>query len=135
MYICKHFKLYELLPKSIYKQHRGWHLFDDRILMTMDKLRSYFGPIVINDWKWGGHNQYRGYRPEGCKIGAKYSQHKYGRAIDFVPVSKRVDFIRNFIIVNNREFPHITTVEMETSWIHIDVRNVEPIMKIYPKEK
>ena len=88
MYKANHFKLYELLPRWFYERnkHLGdklWLMFDDRVLWTADQLWKLYGPTVVaNDWYWGGSNQYRGWRPWNCKVGANLSQHKFGRALD-----------------------------------------------------
>jgi len=125
-----HFELHEVFPRHFYKahKHRGanlWFVFDQRILWTMDRLRKKFGRIVINTWFWGGNSQYRGFRPFNCGVGARFSQHKFGRAIDSVPLDYPVEKIRNQIInePGNPDFKYITCIEKNVSWLHIDVRN------------
>ena len=87
MYKPKYFKLHELFPKNFYNTHKHnenhllW-LIDDRVLWTNDQLRERYGSVYINNWHWGGNNQYGCYRPFNCSIGAKLSQHKSGRACD-----------------------------------------------------
>ena len=127
MYIPKHFKLYELLPARIYNQINhaiAWYLFDERILKAADLLRGRYGKMIINDWYWGGENHYRGWRPPDCTVGAKYSQHRFGRALDLIPVENNVEEIRQDIIASPESFDYlITTVEVGVSWLHIDCRN------------
>ncbi len=66
MHKPKHFQTYELLPEDFYEAHkhlgddRLWLMFDDRALQTVDWLRDVYGPITLNDWRWGGRNHYRG---------------------------------------------------------------------------
>jgi hypothetical protein len=50
--------------------------------MMLDALRDKFGPITVNDWSWGGTFKESGYRSATSRTGAKYSQHRYGRAFD-----------------------------------------------------
>ena len=126
MYQPKYFKLYELLPKEFYKEDINiWFIFDYRLLWTIDRLRIKWGKLVANTWHWGGQNQYRGYRPFDCNVGAKLSQHKFGRAIDLIPLEASVDEIRKDIINKTYapDYQHITCIEEDVSWLHIDVRN------------
>jgi hypothetical protein len=130
MYIPKYFKLYELLPKEFYEgnKHKGdrlWAMFDDRILYTQDRLRLRYGPMICNDWHWGGYNQYRGWRPFDCKIGAYLSQHKFARAIDSRSTKVSSEEIRKDIRSNiwHEDFKYITCIEDGVSWLHISCQN------------
>lgn len=125
-----HFELYEVLPKNYYNgnKHKGanlWFLFDNRVLWTMDRLRKRFGRIAVNTWYWGGSNQYRGYRPFDCGVGAELSQHKFGRAIDSVPLDVELDEVRSEIINNptDPDYKYISCIEIYVPWLHIDCRN------------
>jgi len=128
-----YFKLYELLPKDVYRKYVKkyytalWGLFDERILWTADQLRKTYGKMSANTWYWDGYHQYRGYRPGDCKIGAFFSQHKYGRGIDLVSLECPVQDIRDDIKNNpyKEEFKHITCIEDfgGMSWVHFDCRN------------
>jgi len=144
MFIPDGFELYELFPKNFYLEHyrpanipKMWNVFDYRLKYTMDRLRKRYGPLVANDWYWGGVNQYRGWRPTDCIVGADFSQHKYGRAIDLKTTKKTdgtVFTIRDDI--NHEDFKYITCVEMNITWLHIDVRDYNKekfgILKVYP---
>ena len=129
MYKPDDFKLYELIPRNIYKIYNGseklWYLFDNRILVMAQSLRDRYGKMSANTWYWDGAHQYRGWRPFSLSIGAKLSQHKFGRAIDLVPTEVSVDEIRNDIKENymNDDFRFITCIEDNTSWLHTDCRN------------
>lgn len=137
MYKCDHFDIEELVSKAVYVErgNKAWALLDNRALKTLDQLRKRFGPVTVNDWKWGGKNEYRGLREPNCKIGAAYSQHRFGRAFDchFRDVSAHK--VREYILQHPEEFPYITALEMGVSWLHFDVRNHgdESILKFYPK--
>jgi len=82
MYKCEHFDIEELVPEDVFNERgeKCWELLDEDILADLDTLRDLLGPLTINDWKWGGGFQYSGFRPEGCGVGSKYSQHKLGKA-------------------------------------------------------
>jgi len=132
MYLPNFFKPFELLPRELFcrtKKPDGLLsvLFDDRILKAADRLRDQYGPMQANDWFWGGPNQFRGFRPFDCPVGAKLSQHKFGRAIDLLPLDAPVDDIRSDLI----EHPAIagglvTCIEADVPWLHIDCRNHNP---------
>lgn len=132
MYIPKYFKLQEFFPKDYFNQtysklgERMWLLIDNRILWTADHLRERYGPMIANDWLWrvNNGNNYRGFRPSDCTIGATFSQHRFGRALDCKFKHVDVEEIRQEIIQNDAfDFKYITTVEMDVSWLHFDCRN------------
>ena len=141
MYIPTHFTLQEVLPVNYYAKQfpvygiRLWLIFDDRILETADILRDMYGPMIINTMhdkdlstKYGAH-QWRGYRDHTSPYVygrnpttyGNISQHRFGRALDLVPVEKSVDKIRRDIV--SGLFKYITRVEMDVSWLHIDTAN------------
>ena len=83
-YRPKYFALNELVPPDVIasRGEQAWQLMDDRILRGADWLREKFGPCVING-KFGG----KGFTESGLRspfttTGAKWSQHKFGRAVD-----------------------------------------------------
>lgn len=126
----RYFILPEWLPKDFYLANinkygdRLWCMFDDRILWTFDQLRERFGRVVMNDWYWGGKNQYRGWRPFDCKVGAKLSQHKFGRGGDGI-LNQPAEEIRKVILANKFDFAfqYISAIEKDVGWLHVDCRN------------
>tara|TARA_Y100000310_G_scaffold343453_1_gene451145 strand:- start:3904 stop:4335 length:432 start_codon:yes stop_codon:yes gene_type:complete len=142
VYKTKHFELYELVPKAIYeatpknKHHRLWGLFDDRALKTLDRLRDRYGSATVNDWHWGGNNQFGGWRPGDCEIGSDLSQHKFGRAFDpkfklVDPENIRIDILEPYDPADEL-YAHIRCIEMDIPWLHFDVRNYTGLLKVYP---
>jgi len=132
MYKPKYFKLHELLPAQFYHQNEYredvlWWIFDPRLLWTIDQLRKIYGPLICNTWQDGGPNphQFRGWRPFDCDVGASLSQHKFGRAVDLVPVKISAEEIREDILglQMGEPYKHITCIEADVPWLHIDVRN------------
>jgi len=138
VYECEHFDIEELVTPDLFeefrdRQHRLWQLFDVRALITLDALRGRFGPITVNDWVWGGDFTLSGLRPWDTEIGAKLSQHKFGRGVDckFKDISahdvrqKLFEADRAGRQFGNPHFLHITCVEdfPGMSWFHFDVRN------------
>ena len=124
-----HFTLKELVPEATFefiKTSVLWNVFDHRILITADRLRKRYGKMLANTWPWGGAHQYRGFRPIGAKApGSIYSQHRFGRALDLVPVNVTAEEIRQDILgeLSERLFEYITAIELGTSWLHIDCRS------------
>lgn len=128
MYRPHNFKIQELVPQTYYAIYDITillSLLDDRILWTADQLRNLYGKLTINDYLFNGSNHYRGWRPPTCAIGAKLSQHKFGRALDIIPESYSVAQIRSDIISNGHieEFKHITAIEIDVDWLHISCQN------------
>lgn len=122
----KHFELHELVDRATFEQWgpRGWALFNPDALEALDGLRDFFNvPIVVNNWWNGdGQNQYRGYRPENCPIGAKFSEHKKGNAFDCTIKGFNADVARQ-IIVDNQDDPRLVKIqrlEDEVHWVHFD---------------
>ena len=102
---------------------RAWSLLDERALFTLDTLRDIFGPITVNDWMWGGRFSERGLRTQDGNTGSKYSQHRFGRAIDCIFKDTTAEEVREYIFSNPDMFPHIRGVELGTSWLHFDIGN------------
>ena len=128
-YIPKYFQPYELLKD---KPWIIWQLFDPRVLYTGDKIRQFYGKMIANTWYWDGVHQYRGWRPGDCEIGAKYSQHKFGRALDLVPAEVTAKEIRQDIKLRKRGniFQYITCIEDGVGWLHFDTRNYKGLLII-----
>jgi|GEM_PF-477956 len=143
------FKPQEIFPPHIIKQHlregdwidpQIWRLMDSRVLWTAEQLRKLFGPMIVNDYMWGGVFDDRGYRDpmtlidhayykESGEIRASWSsftsQHCSGRALDSSFKNILAVDVRSYIISNQNkeEFKYITAIEKEVSWFHFDVRN------------
>jgi hypothetical protein len=120
-YIPIHFTWQELMPSAEYA-HYWLILMDDRILMTLDAIRMHYKrPVHVNNWHLGGKFSLRGFRPMTGKVGAKFSQHRFGRAVDFDVDGIPAEQVRNDI--RSGLFPLITCIEADVNWVHIDVRN------------
>lgn len=132
MYKCKHFKIQELVDKSTYSSNSEWKLwlaFDDRLLRSIDFLREELGvSVTINDWSWGGTNQWRGLRNPQSAYYSQWSQHSYGRAVDMIFKGIEAKDVRAKIkeLMDSGKFKDLTlslTVEDGVSWVHLDIRN------------
>jgi hypothetical protein len=135
LYFPKHFAIQELVPKHIFIERgpKAIELLDQKAVATLDQLRERFGSLTVNDWFWGGPNQWRGLRTAACTIGAKYSQHNYGRAFDCSFGSVTSEEVRKFVLANPDAFPFINFVELDTPHFHFDTRNCNRITTWSPK--
>ncbi|MDZ7766921.1 MAG: hypothetical protein U5K00_21315 [Melioribacteraceae bacterium] len=77
-------------------------------------------PVRVNNWYWNGPLKSRGYRDPFTDVGAKLSQHKFGRAIDFDVTGWFAEDVRTRIFDFKHKFPFINRIERDTSWVHID---------------
>lgn len=136
-YRCKHFSIQELVSPAVFAQwgDRAWEIcFDDRILITADQIRDYFNArCTINNWQWGGGRKYSGFREPSCSIGADFSQHRFGRAVDILVDGMEAEEVRQAILKHHKElFPYITEMESDVDWLHIGTRNHSPIKVFKP---
>jgi len=134
-YIPKYFQPYELVPKATYERfehsdYRIWWLFDPRVLYTADKLRKRFGKMAVNTWYWGGPSQYRGWRPWDCEVGAEFSQHKFGRALDLIPLETPLSAIQDRMIDGNYDYVSCIEIGEKVTWLHFDTRNYKGLLII-----
>lgn len=123
---AKYFKIEELVSEKVLNElgeELCWGLIDERLIKTLDSIREHFGkPIVVNNWKNKGDYKDRGFRSE-TSTGAKYSQHKFGRAVDFDVVGLTAREVRTNIMKNIEKFPFLKRMEDDVNWVHIDVAN------------
>ncbi|TSA34064.1 MAG: hypothetical protein D4R64_12715 [Porphyromonadaceae bacterium] len=128
MKVSKDFSLAEFVPPVIYEKYidKSIWFIDPKIVQMAQFIRDRFGkPMTINNYLTGGPYQYSAFRDNACAIGAKNSQHRHGRAIDFriqgmTPMEIRADIIKNFELYRPSG---LTTIEGGTpTWTHIDCR-------------
>ena len=129
-YRCRHFSIHELIDEQTFIQwgEDAWMFLRPEALISLDNIRTYFGkPITVNNWIWGGDLQYRGFRPFYCKVGADYSQHRFGNAFDITVEGIGAEEVRQEILANKNHvaFEAITCLETDIEWVHFDLRNVQ----------
>lgn len=81
MYKCKYFSIRELVNPEILKEvseNTLWILFDESLLRGADAIREIYGAITINSGSWVDC----GLRKIDSKNSAKWSAHKFARALD-----------------------------------------------------
>lgn len=132
-YLSKYFRTEEFIDPATFSKigKESINLMDVRIIWTMDNIKEHFNnkKIIINDWVWKGNRKFSGYRPFNSNVGAVFSQHKFGRAVDFIVEDVNPADIRDEILNNQNlePFQFITAIEdfKDMSWVHIDVRNYD----------
>lgn len=128
---CRWFEIRELVPRHVYEARgdRAWQLLDAGMLAVLDRLRERFGPMIVNNWHRSGEREWSGLRTPGSPYYSPYSQHSFGRAFDVLFLRADVETVRQHILANPELYPEIGGVELDVSWLHIDGRNVDGILR------
>ncbi len=68
---------------------------------------------------------YKGFRPQSHSS-AKYSQHKFGRGVDFQVKNHTPNQVRQYILDNESMFMEMGLTRLEdgrdaTTWVHLDL--------------
>lgn len=141
-YIPRHFRIEELVYPEFHARFRArgdemFMAFDERALVTLDRLRERYGPVTVNTWHACrdplNARRMSGLRPMGGAVGAELSQHIYGRAFDCLFVRVTADQVRedmrNFGAMGAgtrrnvaNQFEFISRIEEfpGMSWFHFD---------------
>jgi hypothetical protein len=136
MYTCTHFAIHELVPPEVFEKRgeKAWELLDERLLITLDKLRNRYGSMTVNNYYWEKDREWSGLRTSGSPYYSHFSQHTFGRAADCLFVEQTADEVREDILANpaDPDFELIGSIELDVSWLHFDVRNCDRIMQYSP---
>jgi hypothetical protein len=128
MKVTNNFSIQELVDKIVItaRGSSSIQLIDIRIVRVAQWLRDFTGDeIVVNNWNTGGQYHESGLRDPFTKTGAKFSQHKFGRALDLKFKNTKPEVVRQIIRDNWEELKALglTTIEKDTpTWVHIDCR-------------
>ena len=126
----EHFKVSELVPKILYDKYGELSLryMDSRIIACLLYIRKTIGKrINVNNAQFDS----RTLRTQASRSYSTWSDHSFGRAIDFDVEGINSDDVRKFIIkdiVNSTELKKLglTGVEDGTQgWIHITCSNLD----------
>jgi hypothetical protein len=125
----RHFSIKELVDKATYAKYGEssvWFI-DSSLQDLIDTLRDLFGcSITVNNWPWGGSDEYRGLRIVGSPHHSTYSQHSFGRAVDFDVKGHTAEEARLKIKKWYREGKLgdlDISLEEQVTWVHLDVRS------------
>ena len=131
-----YFKIEELVPQKIAELlgDKAWDLIDEKLILTIDDIKRSFpeGTMTINNWLWNGGREWSGLRTIDSPYYSPTSQHTLGKAIDCVFSHYAVNDVRNDIISNIELYPHIKGIEMNVSWLHVDVRDRDTLLQFNP---
>ena len=126
MKVSKDFTIQEFVPREVFEKwgDKSTWFIDPRLIQLVQALREEFGPITIN----GGTYNYSGYRPPECTIGAKASQHRFGRGADLKFKAHTVQEVYDAILKNEAHWMSkgLTTLEnikATPTWLHVDIRS------------
>ena len=148
----KYFDVEEIVSKKFYDTYKSLlgdngilSRFDIRLLITMITIRECLdSPITINNWKWGGRFDERGYRDISTDMVLNRvsqnktwaSGHLFGAAFDFDVESKTANEVRKWLKENEDILPFPIRLERKLngkyiSWVHLDVCYDPKNPKIY----
>lgn len=125
------FSIEEFVPREIFNLYgvKSTWFINQGVVVSMIYLRKYFdAPITINNWHSGGNFQNRAYRVPNSPVGAKFSQHKLAKAIDFNVQGLTSDEVAKKIIDNwdeirlNVAFTTLEDPAFTKGWTHLDTR-------------
>ena len=130
MRVSENFILQEFVGPEVYQKFgdKSMWFIDPKIIDIAQLVRNLtHRPVTINNWHNQGHYKESGLRSMTTKTGAKYSQHKYGRAIDIKVDGMNVQEVYDVIMTNIDLFraaglTTIEDIEKTPTWIHLDVR-------------
>lgn len=145
MKISTNFYLKEFIDPDTYKKFGDssiWFI-DLRIVQLAQFIRDRFNkPVTINNWTSEGQYKLSGFRPPQSTIGAKLSQHRFGRAIDVKILSLpnkgadeiRKDMIDSFDLYRKFGLTTIEDKEYAPTWCHCDIRwtNSDELLIVKP---
>lgn len=129
--VSDNFFLDEFIDPVIYAERgeRSITLIDQRIVTAAQFIRDRAGmSVTINNWATGGRLRERGLRRHDTPTGARWSQHKYGRAIDinistWTP-AQMMQFMREYEreLISRNLVTAIEDIQFTPSWLHLDCR-------------
>ena len=133
IYKPRYFELYELMPPELYtydmmvseeaRERAFASFFDEKLLITIDIVREIIGlPLICNTWFQGGNRKNSGFRAQTCPEGAEDSQHKLGKAVDFICHKMSAEEMRQKIEANKDKLPYNIRIEKDVNWLHIDTK-------------
>ena len=139
-YKCNHFAIHELVSPGALDEIAErilWRRFDPNVLKDADKLRERYGACYINTHGFSNPNilgevfSYSGFlmQNEYVEKRSQGSGHRYFKCLDMKFTDVTTEEIRedlfgfdpqaNAYLPKIEDFPHITEVELGTSWLHV----------------
>ena len=143
MKLTQNIWLQELMHQQVYQSwgDRSIMFLDPKIVNILQAIRNRFKvPIIMNDWHNGGRLMNRGFRPHYSSVGAKLSQHRFGRAADchfgdgLTVQEVYADIMANETWYMNQGLTTVEDIRHTTTWLHLDCRwtNEDKIRIVQP---
>jgi len=104
-----------------------WFL-DPKLPLLAQAYRDWFeAPLIINNKYRGGSFDFRGFRPHYTEVGARYSQHRFGRAFDShikgLSYAKMYqEILENFEYFSRYGLTTLEDIKDTKGWVHSDMR-------------
>lgn len=124
-----YFCIEEIVPKDVFlaRGQKSIELFQPRAILSLIEVRILANAgITINNWKWNGLFQYRGWRPINyyTEKAISYSQHVLFNAFDYDVKGVTAEDFRKYLITWKKEgkLQYLTGIEAGVSWVHNDYR-------------
>ncbi len=146
MKVSKNFDLKEYVDPNVFSRfgERSLWFIRPELIDLVQFMRDYFNTtILINTWSLGDTLKTAylnsGFRSHKCRVGALYSQHRFGNAADLKFPGKSIQAIREEIMREEQVFydAGLRAIEKGTEhWLHVDCRNTNQnhIFQFYPKK-
>ena len=133
--IGKNFTIQEFVDPDTYNKFgdKSIWFIDQTLLRIVQQLRDEFGPITINNWDSGGNRKWSGLRTNSSPYYKPYSQHSFGRAADLLFTDTSIDDVSKSILSREYDWKRMGLggIELGKSWLHIDTRNSNNLVKFY----
>lgn len=150
-YFLSYFDVEEIVSPQLFERfkHHGDYFFlsrfDIRLLKTMVVIREALDlPITINNWKWGGRFDERGFRDTSTPMVQTkskndipwFSGHVVTMAFDFDVEGMTANQVRRWLKDNKSILPCKIRLERKLngdyiSWVHLDVIDEPKNPKVY----
>ena len=130
------FNIKEFVSRKVFESQGNFALglIRPTLIRAIHFLRNYFDTsIYVNTWAYQNapsNFQRRCYREIHISLGARYSRHKYGMAVDFNIRGKTSGSVYDEILQHQAEFlsAGFTTIEDKSyarTWTHLDIRETD----------
>lgn len=143
--VASNFSLSEFIDPVTYKRFgtaSTWFI-DPTIVQVAQFIRTRFNKsVTINSWSSKGQYKLSGFRPMTSTIGAKLSQHRFGRAVDIKIADLKAvyeDILKNKYLYHKVGLRAVEDIKYTSTWIHLDCRwlrsDEKEILIVKPKRK
>jgi hypothetical protein len=125
-----YFKVHEVVPPELWDRYGELAIryMDPRLLANLVALRKQINlPMTINNYRLNGDRTSSGLRTPESSHYSMGSAHSYGMAIDAVGPFN-VKEVRQKLLDESIVLPYPCRIEMNVSWLHIDVMALGPVM-------